>query len=772
MSKKLFYLICSVVVLALVGFVQANLLVNGDFEAYLALVPNPGDTDASAPTGWEYDRYYGYDVDPWLMNISAIGDGSGGDVGVVFGTWNVEGAWGPVMATYPETAVEAGQYTLEVTTVSTGGTEEGLLDIQLGWFEDPADPWANYDEYVREWVDVSLFGDGVWATLTWDFEIPADDPGVGMNWYLWLHGESYDDYVIVGDVKLIPPEPGVTIPVDPNSDIATANELAQPGDTIEFAAGTYDITSQIEIKDGVTYKGAGAGLTIIDGNDATRAFVAWGNRGATDGQVDANGVDVPNMTGPTGWVLDGLTIQNCVSDANNRQDILGAARNLLNSYTGTPYTLATAGEQSGAIADNPEAFEALSGGADDDLTDVELQAYLDNNPPGSEGHYVINDDKKDDGGAICILNGASGVVQNCTIMDCNSNDHGGALFVGSSSVDVIDCTLSGLTCKDEGGAAYINNESIAVVQNCTIMNCSADDDGAVLLIGNGSTAMLDECQITDCAVGDDGGVAKVKDAGSSLSLSNSVISNVSADRGGTVAIFSGASSTVANCVIENSSAVDDGGAFYMDGNIDQPSSLSLANCVIDGASTVDDDGAVYKSANSGVAGLSMINCLVMNCVAADDRIIEIKGAFNEILNNTFVNNTCADKAIIGERTDADNPGEHVISNNIFVGNSNEGGGDPFFAQKEPDVQVITITNNLFFENINDDGLDDDKGLVAIGENGNIEGDPMFVGPDDFHLTAGSPAIDASDPATATDADIEGTAAVGVRDVGAYEFVAP
>jgi hypothetical protein len=43
---------------------------------------------------------------------------------------------------------------------------------------------------------------------------------------------------------------------------------------------------------------------------------------------------------------------------------------------------------------------------------------------------------------------------------------------------------------------------------------------------------------------------------------------------------------------------------------------------------------------------------------------------------------------------------------------------------------------------------------------------------DYHLVAGSAAIDASDPATATATDIEGTPAVGVRDVGAYEFVAP
>ena len=44
---------------------------NTDFEADSSLVPNPGDTDAGPPAGWQYDRYYGYDVDPWLMNVSA-----------------------------------------------------------------------------------------------------------------------------------------------------------------------------------------------------------------------------------------------------------------------------------------------------------------------------------------------------------------------------------------------------------------------------------------------------------------------------------------------------------------------------------------------------------------------------------------------------------------------------------------------------------------------------------------------------------------------------
>ncbi|MHC4556801.1 MAG: PEP-CTERM sorting domain-containing protein [Planctomycetota bacterium] len=202
--KRSKFVVMLLVVGLIAGSAQANIVSNGDFEADLALVPNPGDTDTSAPTGWEYDRYYSYEVDPWLMNVSAVGDGSGGNVGVVFGTWNGDSAWDPVVATYPDGVIEAGQYTLEITMASTGGAGEGWLDVQLGWFENPEDQWSNYAEYVREWIDVSLFGDGIWETVTWNFEVPADDPGIGMNWYHWLRGQSYNDYVIVGDVNLVP----------------------------------------------------------------------------------------------------------------------------------------------------------------------------------------------------------------------------------------------------------------------------------------------------------------------------------------------------------------------------------------------------------------------------------------------------------------------------------------------------------------------------------------------------------------------------------------
>ena len=79
------------------------------------------------------------------------------------------------------------------------------LEIQHGWFADPADQWSNYGELVREWTDVTAeFCADTWGTKTWNFEISPNDEAVGKRWYLWLRGESYDDHVLVGGVSVKP----------------------------------------------------------------------------------------------------------------------------------------------------------------------------------------------------------------------------------------------------------------------------------------------------------------------------------------------------------------------------------------------------------------------------------------------------------------------------------------------------------------------------------------------------------------------------------------
>lgn len=52
--------------------------------------------------------------------------------------------------------------------------------------------------------------------------------------------------------------------------------------------------------------------------------------------------------------------------------------------------------------------------------------------------------------------------------------------------------------------------------------------------------------------------------------------------------------------------------------------------------------------------------------------------------------------------------------------------------------------------------------------GNITGDPMFVGMNDFHIQAGSPAIDKANPTGAEPIDIDGQQRIAPPDIGADE----
>jgi hypothetical protein len=66
------------------------------------------------------------------------------------------------------------------------------------------------------------------------------------------------------------------------------------------------------------------------------------------------------------------------------------------------------------------------------------------------------------------------------------------------------------------------------------------------------------------------------------------------------------------------------------------------------------------------------------------------------------------------------------------------------------------------------------GVIATGE-GDITADPLFTGPVDFHPLAGSPLIDAGNPAVSNDTqDVDGNPRIvgARRDIGAYEAPAP
>ena len=807
MCKKLICLTSFVLLLAVIGTASA--------EQQTITIDNPGFEDPVL----DEDGYTWLDIPGWTQ---VGGEGAG--------VWNVTlSDFDPVVA--PE-----GQNVL-YTEFAPTGVANGVAQVLTETFAANTDYtltaevgnsyyyyWAGYSvQLLAGGVVIAEDNDTLWpdymmwatSTVVYTYD-PADSALVGQPLEIRLLNLGLDKDVAAPDTigvefdnvtlsYVAGAEPGVTIPVDPNSDLAAANALAMPGDTIEFAAGTYDMTSQIEIKDGVTYKGAGADLTILDCNNVTRAFAAWGDLGAVDGQVEINDanevVNVQNTTGPTGWVIEGLAIQNAVSDANNRQDILGAARNLLNNYVAdTPYTLATAQAQAGALTDNPEWFEVLSGAADDNLTDEELQIYLDNNPPGSAGHLIANDDKDDDGGAVNLMNGAAGTIRNCTFSNNSAVDDGGAIIVDGEglALTVENCEFNSCSALgDDGGAVFVDGDDLVVViEDCAFnLNTCGDQGGAVKLSGAESYSTVTGCSFTEnSAPEDDAGAIQMDgagDAGSVYILTDCTFTRCSAfDDGGAILATADNSTYVwTDCTFIGNYVLDggaDGGAVRYNPN---RAEITVMNCAFIGngkdpdGTPVGDDGGAWKTDNDNCGPMTFMNCLFADNASKDDRVIEVKGG-SAILNCTFIGNVAGDEALIavrGQSWDSTGDGEadvttddSIIANCLFINNtllSNK----QIIGDTRDDVFAPTVINCLFFGNLDQneetaENIDDNSVEVgtidasAVTDAAQIVVDPAG----DYHLAAGSPAIDASDPATATDSDIEGTAAVGVRDVGAYE----
>jgi Protein of unknown function (DUF1565). len=136
-----------------------------------------------------------------------------------------------------------------------------------------------------------------------------------------------------------------------------------------------------------------------------------------------------------------------------------------------------------------------------------------------------------------------------------------------------------------------------------------------------------------------------------------------------------------------------------------------------------------------------------------------------IVNNTSFNNYMGAWIGANEHYTYNGPADNIkFSNNIIYDNRGYG-----IKEGGATGTHNTYTNNLVYDNGTNITLQ--NGLKATGT---IAADPKFVkyvasGGGDYHLAAGSPAIDAGTSTNAPTTDMYGTARQGAVDIGAVEY---
>jgi len=538
-----------------------------------------------------------------------------------------------------------------------------------------------------------------------------------------------------------------TITVEAGGDIAAANATAVAGDVIEIAAGTYAITAAIEIKDGVTYKGAGSALTIIDCGGVTRAFVGWGNRSQNDDLPYSETGYPENTSGPKGWVIQGLKIINGAADDVDKSE----------RRVGDPAVV-----------------------------------------PPLTANEILNPDKSTDGGGIILLNYAEGTLIDVAFDNCNALATGidavdptvvtylgvgGAVRMVSATANMIDCSFTNNNASDDGGAISASNldlENMPLsIETSTFMNNRCRDDGGAIAAtrrnlsllnctADGNKTGLDPAVMADNASSSPSGAFlyltganKVEGTsytedtpplemiryGGVVKVTGCTITNGEAvQRGGGIRSNGAAQLIVTDTSFINCVALtDDGGAIFANSvspfnpaaldpsNPDPPvgePGVYLDGVTVDGCIAADDGGGIKVDNNGPTSTTNYIefpkvvidNCIVKNCRAGgpapddgdrDGGGIVVNNQLNLTITNTVVENCTAGRHAAGLKIDGV-VNAALIDRCRFSNCSNDniggegGDGAAIFADQDDNIGVL-ITNCIFENNTNNQ----DDGIVRI-----------------------------------------------------------
>jgi hypothetical protein len=339
------------------------------------------------------------------------------------------------------------------------------------------------------------------------------------------------------------------------------------------------------------------------------------------------------------------------------------------------------------------------------------------------------------------LGGSNPLLVECTFTD-NTAMTGGAVYNEESGPTLSRCAFRGNDATaGEGGGAIWNAGGGPTIEDCTFVD-NAGFNGGGVYNGNHSRAMIARSVFRgNRAVNDNGGG----------------ISNVESDV------------LIAGCTFSGNSATGEG--FVVGGGVSNYlSSPTVTGCVFEGNTAGFGGGGLYNE-NAGSGGATVTRCAFLGNAAPNG------GGIYNFLSSPLISDCLIagnDATGRGGGVDSDFDSSPLIRHCTIVGNHAGSGGG---MNNDNVLGSVTVWQCIVWGNAPDQIADDtgtpsevafsdvEGGWGGPGEE-NMDRTPGFHDPGagDWRLVAGSPCVDAGDPAYLPGA--------GARDLAGNVRVAP
>jgi hypothetical protein len=300
--------------------------------------------------------------------------------------------------------------------------------------------------------------------------------------------------------------------------------------------------------------------------------------------------------------------------------------------------------------------------------------------------------------------------------------------------------------------------------NITFNNATRTDNSYHVVTVSANNVVIDGVTITsgyaDTMSSDDNrfGAGILKGGTGIFKLKNTTIKDNVAYWGSGLALkgtSTGATNiTIENCVFDNNLSSLLGSAFYILTRQYTTSNVSVVNCLIKNNKTTDNGARKGVGASAGYIRAyntwAVINATIVN---------------NTIVNNSNEGTATSDFPTFGLSSQNGSFGTVTIANNIFWGNTKNGGLTAAAFGKTADANLPNTTT--IYNSIDEDDFSNFANKVATNNS-----NPLFISASDFTLQSGSPAIDNGDNSYVVgNTDVLNNQRIfnTTVDMGAYEF---